>query len=78
MNDYIVTFYWNKDKELILSINGEEIKLNPWVGVQLEEWRDNKRDWLRKDITVHEPNDLLNHLQKTGEAIKPIQRGHNK
>lgn len=70
----LVKIYWNKDRRCVLNINGEETILSPWIGVQLEEWRDNGRDWKRADITKYEPVDLLGWLERTGQHIAPVRK----
>ena len=64
----LVTFYWTKDRELILEIDGQKMQLSPWVGVQMEEWQANGRNWYRDDLEEHVPNDLLQYLERTGQS----------
>jgi hypothetical protein len=73
--DYLISLYF-KDGEFFQCINGQLIQLNPWIGVQIEEWKLNGRDWKRKDITKHEPNDLLKYLERvaTKEEREELER----
>ena len=71
--EQLVKLYWNKHKQLVLSINDSECVLNPWIGVQIEEWLKNGKDWTRKEFSKHEPNDLLGYLERKGE-YKPVKR----
>lgn len=68
-----VTLYW-QDGAFFVSVAGQEVRLSPWVGVQLEEWRDNGRDWRRDDMAHYEPVDLLNYLERTGQHLRRSRR----
>lgn len=61
---YNVVLYFNKEGEFVASVNGVETKLNPWVGVQMDQWNKIPCDWTRKNFAVYEPNSLATHLQK--------------
>lgn len=45
-------------------INGQKLELHPYVGVQLEEFVQNGRDWYREDLAEYEPVDVLRYLRK--------------
>lgn len=53
-----------KDGYFYQQVGDRIIQLNPWVGVQLEEWNERPFDWYRPDINKYVPNDLMKYLER--------------
>lgn len=60
---YQVELRFRKDGSFVQHINGRDVELHPWIGVQLEAYALG-RDWKRANVEEYEPNDLMHWLEK--------------
>lgn len=65
--EYNISCFW-RDGYCIMSVNGIEFAIDPWIGKQMEAWNDTPRLWRTKAINTDESDRSLNkHLKKIGE-----------
>lgn len=67
---YSVALYFNADGEFVQRINGFEVRLHPWVGVQLEAFGEG-RDWKRRNIEEYEPVEVMRYLRSNPNPGAP-------
>lgn len=65
--DHKIELFFNDQGEFIQRIDGRELKLHPYVGVQLQAHQEQGRDWTRKEIMKYESVDVMKYL-KSKEA----------
>ena len=66
--DVIVKLYFDVEGRFWFEVDGVKVQLDPWVGVQCEEWIEHPKDWTRGTGFKYVPNDLSNKIKR--EAAK--------
>jgi hypothetical protein len=81
MDGYHIKLFW-RDGKCILSVNGVEGSIHPWIGKQIEAWQKTPRVWKANWFGKPDPNDersLNKYMKKKGEShsMNPFKKHKN-